>query len=73
MNTIDIKVKGSIRLAQFLKLANAVEDGAGAKIVVRSGDVEVNGTVEQRPGAQLQAGDLITYHSPNAELRFRVA
>ena len=50
----------SIRLGQFLKLANLVESGADAKPVVQDGLVIVNGEVETRRGRQLAPGDVVT-------------
>ena len=49
----------SIRLGQFLKLANLVESGADAKPVVQDGLVRVNGEVETRRGRQLHPGDVV--------------
>ncbi|WP_460853639.1 RNA-binding S4 domain-containing protein [Nocardioides montaniterrae] len=48
-----------IRLGQFLKLANLIDNGSDAKIVCPSGDVTVNGEVELRRGRQLVAGDVV--------------
>ncbi|WP_121258135.1 RNA-binding S4 domain-containing protein [Nocardioides ferulae] len=49
----------SIRLGQFLKLANLVETGADAKPVLAAGAVSVNGEVETRRGRQLVTGDVV--------------
>lgn len=49
----------SIRLGQFLKLANLVESGADAKPVIAAGEVRVNGEVETRRGRQLRQGDVV--------------
>ncbi|ATD72789.1 MULTISPECIES: RNA-binding S4 domain-containing protein [Gordonia] len=49
----------SIRLGQFLKLANLIESGAEAKEVIADGLVTVNGEVETRRGRQLAIGDVI--------------
>ena len=49
----------SIRLGQFLKLANLVESGAEAKPAVQDGHVRVNGEVERRRGRQLRVGDVV--------------
>ena len=49
----------SIRLGQFLKLANLVESGAEAKPVIAEGQVQVNGEVETRRGRQLRHGDVV--------------
>lgn len=50
-----------IRLGQFLKLANLVQDGFEAKIRIQYGEVLVNGEVETQRGKQLKAGDIITF------------
>ena len=49
----------SIRLGQFLKLANLVESGSDAKPLLMNGDVLVNGEVETRRGRQLRVGDVV--------------
>jgi len=49
----------SIRLGQFLKLANLVESGAEAKDAVAFGAVSVNGEQETRRGRQLVPGDVV--------------
>ena len=49
----------SIRLGQFLKLANLVESGSDAKPLVQDGRVRVNGEVETRRGRQLRLGDVV--------------
>ena len=57
---VDVPIKDEmIRLGQFLKLANLIDNGADAKIVCPSGDVSVNGEVETRRGRQLFAGDVV--------------
>lgn len=50
-----------IRLGQFLKLADAVQDGVEAKIEIANAQVSVNGVVETRRGRQLRPGDLVLY------------
>lgn len=49
-----------IRLGQFLKLADAIDQGSDAKAVLASGDVLVNGEQEARRGRQLASGDLVS-------------
>ena len=49
----------SIRLGQFLKLANLIDTGADAKSVIAEGLVTVNGDVELRRGRQLRPGDVV--------------
>lgn len=50
----------SIRLGQFLKLADLVDNGADAKPLLLRGMVFVNGEVETRRGRQLVKGDVVT-------------
>ncbi len=50
----------SIRLGQFLKLANLIESGAEAKGVIADGLVSVNGDVDLRRGRQLRQGDVVS-------------
>lgn len=50
----------TIRLGQFLKLANLIDTGAEAKLVIADGMVLVNGEVETRRGRQLVPGDVVT-------------
>lgn len=58
---MDVPIRDeSIRLGQFLKLANLVESGAEAKPVIADGAVSVNGEVETRRGRQLVPGDVVT-------------
>jgi ribosome-associated protein len=49
----------SIRLGQFLKLANLVDQGSDAKELMVQGLVTVNDEVETRRGRQLQVGDVV--------------
>ncbi|WP_395692510.1 RNA-binding S4 domain-containing protein [Nocardioides sp.] len=50
----------SIRLGQFLKLANLVESGSEAKPLIAAGMVRVNDQVETRRGRQLVKGDVVS-------------
>jgi ribosome-associated protein len=57
---VDVPIRDeSIRLGQFLKLANLVESGAEAKPLIVAGEVRVNGEVEVRRGRQLRDGDVV--------------
>ena len=58
----------SIRLGQFLKLANLVETGSEAKPVIQDGQVLVNGEVETRRGRQLAAGDVVSLAGQSARV-----
>lgn len=50
-----------IRLGQFLKLAEIVQDGLEAKFMILEGEVKVNEEVEVRRGRQLHRHDLVTF------------
>lgn len=58
MDRIEIR-DDSIRLGQFLKLANLIDTGADAKLVIADGLVSVNDEVEARRGRQLHDGDVV--------------
>ena len=49
----------SIRLGQFLKLANLVDSGSDAKPLLMNVAVQVNGEDETRRGRQLRVGDVV--------------
>ena len=49
----------SIRLGQFLKLANLIDTGSEAKELMIQGLVTVNDEVETRRGRQLVPGDVV--------------
>ena len=51
--------KEPIRLSQFLKLANVVQDGLEAKIRITEGEVLVNGSLETRRGRKLFTNDTV--------------
>jgi ribosome-associated protein len=60
MISISIKTE-TIRLSQFLKLANVVQDGVEAKLRIQDGLVMVNASVETRRGRKLKPGDQVAY------------
>ena len=49
----------TIRLGQFLKLADLIDNGADVKPLMIQGLVTVNGEVETRRGRQLSKGDVV--------------
>lgn len=59
-----------IKLDQFLKFANVVENGADAKYIISIGCVNVNGEKEIRRGRKLYPGDTvhIVYEEADIEL-----
>jgi ribosome-associated protein len=52
----------TIRLDQFMKLANMVRSGGEAKHLIQNGKVLVNGEVETRRSRKLRAGDSVTFN-----------
>ena len=54
----------SIRLGQFLKLADLAETGAQARELLDDGAVSVNGEAEARRGRQLVRGDRVEVDLP---------
>ena len=58
--TTDVKIGDeSIKLGQFLKLADLVDSGSEAKPLLAGGMVRVNDVVETRRGRQLVVGDVV--------------
>jgi ribosome-associated protein len=49
-----------IKLDQFLKVTNLVSSGGQAKVLIRSGEVSVNGQMELRRGRKLYDQDVVT-------------
>jgi ribosome-associated protein len=58
----------SIRLGQFLKLADLIDSGSDAKAMIAAGEVSVNGDVELRRGRQLHPGDAVTIDGRTARV-----
>ncbi len=63
----------SIRLGQFLKLADLADSGAEARDLIANGDVLVNGEEETRRGRQLAPGDVVVVRSAMGEQSATVA
>lgn len=60
METIKLKDE-FIKLGQALKAAGRVSSGLEAKIVIKEGQVFVNGKVEYQRGKKLHEGDVVTF------------
>lgn len=61
MSTREVLIQDeSIRLGQFLKLADLIDNGGEAKPLMIQGLVAVNGETETRRGRQLVKGDVVT-------------
>tara|TARA_Y100000589_G_scaffold327529_1_gene369524 strand:- start:463 stop:666 length:204 start_codon:yes stop_codon:yes gene_type:complete len=57
-----------IRLDQFLKLADVVQSGGEAKVLIQSGEVSVNGEIETRRKRKLRPGDVVETHGTEMEV-----
>ncbi len=49
-----------IKLDQFLKVTDVAQSGGEAKLLIRSGEVLVNGDMELRRGRKLYDQDIVT-------------
>ncbi|WP_228025273.1 RNA-binding S4 domain-containing protein [cf. Phormidesmis sp. LEGE 11477] len=49
-----------IKLDQFLKVIDVARSGGEAKLIIRSGEVSVNGDMELRRGRKLYDKDVVT-------------
>jgi ribosome-associated protein len=58
----------SIRLGQFLQLANLIDTGSDAKMAIAEGQVTVNDEVETRRGRQLHHGDTVAFGGQTARV-----
>ena len=68
-DAVDVPIRDEmIRLGQFLKLANLIDNGSDAKVVCADGLVSVNGEVDTRRGRQLVAGDVVTLGGMSARV-----
>jgi ribosome-associated protein len=66
---LDVPIRdASIRLGQFLQLANLIDTGSDAKAAIADGQVSVNGEVETRRGRQLHHGDTVAFGSQTARV-----
>ena len=67
--TVDVPIRDeSIRLGQFLKLADLIDNGAEAKPLLAQEAVRVNGEIETRRGRQLVKGDVVTLGDASARV-----
>ncbi|MDO4911000.1 MAG: RNA-binding S4 domain-containing protein [Corynebacterium sp.] len=67
---VDITIRDeSIKLGQFVKLANLVETGGEAKKAILEGQVFVNDEVDTRRGRTLREGDTVRVGANSATVR----
>ena len=65
----DVAITGeTIRLGQLLKLANLIDQGADAKLLLAQDQVTVNGEVETRRGRQPLRGDVVTVNEASVRV-----
>ena len=64
-----MQLSSGITLGQALKAANLVGSGGEAKVLVQTGEVQVNGEVETRRGRQLREGDVVEVGEERLEIR----
>jgi ribosome-associated protein len=71
MTTVAIS-DDTIRLGQFLKLADLADSGSDARALIEDGAVRVNGEPEARRGRQLVRGDVVEVDLPAGKRRATV-
>ena len=59
MSTDSAAEREALRLDQFLKLRGIADTGGQAKLLIQSGEVQVNGEVETRRRHKLVVGDVV--------------
>ena len=59
MTTDSAAEREALRLDQFLKLRGIADTGGQAKLLIQSGEVQVNGEVETRRRHKLVVGDVV--------------
>lgn len=64
-----MQLSQGITLGQALKVADVVGSGGEAKLLVKAGEVKVNGEVETRRGRKLIRGDVIEVDDQRLEVR----
>ncbi|MBQ2287979.1 MAG: RNA-binding S4 domain-containing protein [Lachnospiraceae bacterium] len=57
-----------IKLGQALKAVGLVSSGLEAKIVIKEGQVSVNGEVEYQRGKKLYEGDLVNFNGETIKI-----
>ena len=67
MEVIQLKEE-FIKLGQALKAVGLVSSGLEAKIVIKEGQVSVNGEVEYQRGKKLYEGDLVNFNGETIKI-----
>ena len=69
MQPFDVSIRDeTIKLGQFIKLANLVETGGQAKDAIADGQVTVNDVVDTRRGKTLREGDVVGFGGQSARV-----
>ena len=69
MEAVDVAIRDdTIKLGQFIKLANLVDTGGAAKEAIAAGEVTVNGEADTRRGRTLHVGDVVTVGGASARV-----
>lgn len=65
----NLKIKDEfIKLGQALKLADLVDSGVEAKLVIQDGQVMVNGETEYQRGKKIHDGDIIEFEGSQVKI-----
>ena len=65
----EVKVNTEIiKLDSFLKWAGIIAMGSEAKIVIKNGEVKLNGVVEIQRGKKLKKGDIIEFDNESYKI-----
>ena len=67
MEVIQLKEE-FIKLGQALKAVGLVSSGLEAKIVIKEGEVSVNGEVEYQRGKKLYDGDMVEFNGETIKI-----
>lgn len=59
-----------IKLDQFLKVTDIARSGGEAKLLIRSGEVSVNGEMELRRGRKLYDNDVVAIEDKSFTVNF---
>ena len=69
-----IKIRDDfIKLGQAMKLADLVDSGVDAKLVIQDGQVSVNGEAEYQRGKKLRDGDIFEFDGTQVKVVSREA
>lgn len=71
---LELKIKDDfIKLGQAMKLADLVDSGVDAKLVIQDGQVSVNGETEYQRGKKLRDEDIFEFYGTQVKVVSREA